>query len=539
MDQIYYNGNIITMDEHCPRAEAFLVRDGDFQQVGGRSLVEPRRPDAEYIDLEGKTVLPAFTESHMHVLSLGMFLRDVDLQHAQSIEHVIALSRAYIRDHAVAPGTWVRGRGWNQDNFQDESRFLTRYDLDKISTEHPIAFVRTCGHVIAVNSLALELVGMSETAPDVEGGRVDKDEQGKPLGIFREKARQIILGAIPEQSKEELKELIALASEEALAHGITTIHTDDFKDVPNNYQKVIDAYEEMERDGTLKIRIYEQCNLPSTEKISHFLKAGYYTGYGDEHFRLGPLKLLADGSLGSRTAYLRAPYSDQPGTRGIHLFSQEELDAMIGLAHKNGMQVAIHAIGDGAMDMVLHGIERAKREYPRQNERHGIIHCQITSPDQLDRMKALDLIAYIQPIFLNYDISIVEDRVGVERASTSYNWKEFVDKGIPIAGGSDCPVESLNILENIYTAVQRKTLKAQPEGGWRPDQSLTVREAVKSFTCTGAYASFEEARKGSITPGKMADFVVLPEDIFTIDPERLKDIQVERTYLDGVLVYHS
>lgn len=539
MDKIFYNGNVVTMDEHHPAAEAFLVRDGDFVQVGSNAELMQKCQGAEMTDLQGKTVLPAFTESHMHVLSLGMFLKDVNLQHANGIGNVIDVSRTYIQDHHVAPGIWVRGRGWNQDNFKDENRFLTRYDLDKISNQHPIAFVRTCGHVIAVNSCALELVGMSDHAPEIDGGQIDVDENGKPIGIFREKARQIILGAIPEQTKGELKELIALASDEALAHGITTIHTDDFKDVPNNYQKVIDTYEELEADGNLKIRIYEQCNLPSVEKITHFLSAGYRTGYGSEQFRLGPLKLLADGSLGSRTAYLREPYSDDGETRGIHLFSQEDLNEMIALCHKSGMQVAIHAIGDGAMDMVLDGIEKAKAECPRTGERHGVIHCQITHHDQLERMKKLDLLAYIQPIFINYDINIVEDRVGKERASTSYNWKEFVDKGITICGGSDCPVESLNIMENIYTAVLRKTLKGQPKGGWKPDQCLTVMETVKSFTTGGAYASFEENRKGTITAGKMADFVVLPENIFTIDPERIKDITIDATYLNGNLAYHK
>lgn len=539
MEQIFYNGNVITMDPHRPRAEAFLVRDGNFAALGSVEELRSGTASAQMTDLEGKTVLPAFTESHMHILSLGMFLKDVNLQCANGIRHVIEISRSYIRSHNVKPGVWVRGRGWNHDNFLDESRFLTRYDLDQISTEHPIAFVRTCGHVIVVNSLALELVGMADHAPKVEGGRIDVDERGKPLGIFRERARKIILDAIPEQTKEELKELIDLASREALSHGITTIHSDDFKDVPNNYQKVIDAYREMEAAGQLKIRVYEQCNLPSPTKITHFLKAGYHTGWGSERFRLGPLKLLADGALGARTAYLREPYSDQPGTCGLCLFSQEELNTMIAMCHKAGMQVAIHAIGDRAMDMVLDGIQQAKEAYPRKDERHGIIHCQITHHEQLDRMKAMDLLAYIQPIFLNYDISIVEERVGPERASTSYNWKEFLDKGIPIAGGSDCPVESLNVMENIYTAVLRKNLKGQPLQGWRSEQRISVEEAVKSFTVNGAYASFEEARKGSITPGKAADFVILSEDIFTIDPERIKGVQVEATYLDGTLAYHN
>ena len=539
MEQLFYNGSFVTMDESMPRAEAVLVRDGTIVQVGDAQLQDQCGPEVQRIDMQGRTVLPAFTESHMHVLSLGMFLKDVSLQTADSIQDVVDRGRAYIARHQPAPGTWIRGRGWNHDHFQDEHRFLNRYDLDKISTEHPIAFTRTDGHVIVVNSKALELIGMSEEARPVEGGQIDVDENGKPLGVFREMARQLVLDAIPEQTKEELRYLIELASQEALAHGITTIHTDDFKDVPNNFQKVIDTYEEMERDGSLQIRIYEQCNLPAVWKIQKFIDAGYHTGYGSEHFRLGPLKLLSDGSLGSRTAFLRQPYSDKPDTRGITLFTQEELDDMMVLAHSSGMQVAIHAIGDGALDMVLNSIEKAKAACPRTGERHGVIHCQITTPEQLDRMKSMDLLAYIQPIFLNYDISIVEDRVGKERAATSYNWKEFLDKGIPIIGGSDCPVESLNIMENIYTAVCRKNLKGYPEHGWRPEQCISVMDAVKSFTVNGAYASFEENRKGSITAGKVADFAVLSRDIFAIDPEEIKDVQVLATYVDGQLRYQA
>ena len=278
-------------------------------------------------------------------------------------------------------------------------------------------------------------------------------------------------------------------------------------------------------------------NLPVLEKLRDFLGRGYNTGYGDELFRIGPFKVISDGALGARTAYLREPYTDVSTTRGIPFFSQEELDALILEAHRAGMQIAIHAIGDAGMDMVMNAMEKARRQYPRTGERHGIIHCQVTSHDQLDRMKAMDLIAYIQPIFLNYDISIIEDRIGSKRASTSYNWKEFLDKGIPISGGSDCPVESLDIMENIYSAVTRKTLSGEPAGGWRPEQCISVEDALESFTMGGAYASFSEDRKGSITPGKVADFAVLSADLLAVEPDAIKDIKVLQTYLNGELVF--
>jgi predicted amidohydrolase YtcJ len=219
------------------------------------------------------------------------------------------------------------------------------------------------------------------------------------------------------------------------------------------------------------------------------------------------------------------------------LFTRRELEDMINLCHKNGMQIAIHAIGDGAIDTLLDCFEKAKREYPRRNERHGIIHCQVTTPSQLDRMREMDLLAYIQPIFLNHDLDIVEGRIGTLRASTSYNWKEFFDKNILAVGGSDCPVESLNVMENIYTAVLRKNLKGHPPVGWRSDQNLTLDQALRLFTVNGAYASFKEDSRGSITLGKKADFVVIDEDIYAIDTEKIKDISVQKTYIDGELVF--
>jgi len=522
MKTLFHNGNFITVDKAQPRAEAVLVEDGTIQAVGTLDDLARLAGDAVRVDMQQRTVTPAFCDSHMHVLSLGMFLKDVSLHTADSIEEVVRRGRAYIEEHHIQPGTWIRGRGWNHDKFQDEARFLTRDDLDRISPDCPIAFTRTCGHVISVNTAALKLIGMTESAQQIEGGQIDVDENGRPLGIFREQARQLVLDAIPEKSTEEIRELIQLATQEALSHGVTTIQSDDFKDVPTNFQKVIDVYEALRSEGNLKIRVYEQCNLPVLEKLRDFLGRGYNTGYGDELFRIGPFK---------------EPYTDVSTTRGIPFFSQEELDALILEAHRAGMQIAIHAIGDAGMDMVMNAMEKARRQYPRTGERHGIIHCQVTSHDQLDRMKAMDLIAYIQPIFLNYDISIIEDRIGSKRASTSYNWKEFLDKGIPISGGSDCPVESLDIMENIYSAVTRKTLSGQPAGGWRPEQCISVEDALESFTMGGAYASFSEDRKGSITPGKVADFAVLSADLLAVEPDAIKDIKVLQTYLNGELVF--
>ncbi len=402
-----------------------------------------------------------------------------------------------------------------------------------------MCFVRTCGHVIVTNSKGLEMIGMSESAPEIEGGQIDLDENGRPLGIFRERARACILDAIPEKETEEIKELILLAQEEALANGIVEIHSDDFKDVPTNYLKVIQAYRELIDEGKLKIRVYEQCNLPSVEKIQDFLDNGYHTGWnlGDGLFTLGPLKLLSDGALGARTAYLNEPYSDEPSQRGMLLFETEDLKAMVKKCHEAGMQIAIHAIGDGAVDEVMDAIEEAKQNYHRLNERHGIIHCQVTTPAQLERMKRLDLIAYIQPIFLNYDLKILDSRLGEKRAATAYDWKSVFDKELHPTGSSDCPVETLNIMENIYAAMTRKDLNGNPQGGWKPEQNLSLEQCLRLFTINSAYACFAEEKKGSIRKGKSADFVVIDRDIAKTGPDDIKDIKIERTYLAGKKLY--
>lgn len=537
MKSVYYNGKVITLEgDDC---SAFAVEDGKFAKVGSDEELLGERDISETVNLAGKTVLPAFFETHMHILSLGMLLKDINHNDCDSIENLIEISRDYIEKNNIPAGKWVRGRGWNHDKFKDESRFITRYDLDKISTEHPMCFVRTCGHVIVTNSKGLEMIGMSESAPEIEGGQIDLDENGRPLGIFRERARACILDAIPEKETEEIKELILLAQEEALANGIVEIHSDDFKDVPTNYLKVIQAYRELIDEGKLKIRVYEQCNLPSVEKIQDFLDNGYHTGWnlGDGLFTLGPLKLLSDGALGARTAYLNEPYSDEPSQRGMLLFETEDLKAMVKKCHEAGMQIAIHAIGDGAVDEVMDAIEEAKQNYHRLNERHGIIHCQVTTPAQLERMKRLDLIAYIQPIFLNYDLKILDSRLGEKRAATAYDWKSFFDKELHPTGSSDCPVESLNIMENIYAAMTRKDLNGNPQGGWKPEQNLSLEQCLRLFTINSAYACFAEEKKGSIRKGKSADFVVIDRDIAKTAPDDIKDIKIERTYLAGKKLY--
>ena len=538
MDTILYNGKIYTLGNRGTVAEAIYIKGNKIAFIGeNEEALRFKNKDTKLIDLEGKMAVPGFNDSHMHLLSYGYTATKIELNNAKSIEDLILLGKERLNSVNLKKGDWILGRGWNNDYF-DDNRLPTRYDLDKITTDFPICYTRVCGHILVVNSKALEVVGIDRNSPQIPGGKFDLDENGEPLGIFRENAMDIIYSAIPDPDIESIKSMILKCSEDAVKQGITSIQTDDFEQLPKkDYEKIIKAYLELIDEGKLKVRVYEQCLLPDMKKLKSFLEKGYTTGWGNEYFKIGPLKLLADGSLGARTAYLTEPYNDDNSTRGIPVFSQEEMDELVLIAHNGGMHVAIHGIGDGAMYMACESIEKALKENPREDHRHGIVHCQITDVNLMNKFKELNLVAYVQPIFLHYDMHIVEDRIGKERARYTYNWKRMMDMGIHVAGGSDCPVEKFDILPNLYSAITRKDLNGYPENGWLPDQKLTIDEALKIFTAEGAYASFEEDIKGTLEVGKLADIVVLDRNLYDIEPEAIKDVKVDLTIMDGKIVY--
>lgn len=467
------------------------------------------------------------------MLNYGYTSMQLTLGDCESINDLVEASKKYILNNDINSGKWLLGRGWNQDYFM-EKRFPIRDDLDKISLEHPICLTRSCGHMAVANSIA---VGIAKSNLDKN---INKENIDWDLGIFKEDAINILYEAVTMPTIEEIKNMIESAANDLLKSGITSVQSDDLTAMPDrDFKKIIRAYEELIKEERLPIRVYEQCLLPDKSVLNEFLSLGYRTGLGGEKFKIGPLKLLVDGSLGARTALLFDGYNDDPSTNGVFLYSQDELNELVLNAHKNNMQVAIHAIGDKAIYMVLDSIKDAKSQFTRKEPRHGIIHCQITDERILDRLKNEDVMAYIQPIFLDYDLHIVEDRVGKEKAKKTYNWKSMVDKEIQVSGGSDAPVVGFNVPENIYSAVTRKDLKGYPQDGWLPEQNLTVEEAVRVFTTNGAYASFEENIKGSLEIGKLADMVVLSEDIFIIDKESIKNVNVAMTIFDGRIVYEA
>lgn len=531
MKTAYINGLVYT--GQLPFTQAFLVEDGRFSAVGSNEEILAQNAD-EIVDLEGKFVCAGFNDSHMHLLNLGQALSVAPLHlYTGSLQEMILC----LRNMQPGRGGWILGRGWNQDFFTDVSRMPNRWDLDLVSTEFPVCAIRACGHAMTVNSKALELLGITADTPQIPGGEIVM-EAGVPNGVLFDNAMDLVYRAVPAPTKADIKAMLRAACRKLGSYGITSCQSDDycvFQNVP--WQVIHDAYREMEADGELTVRVYEQANFNNLPALSQFVEAGNVTGTGTDFFRIGPLKMLGDGALGARTAYLTKPYADDPSTCGLSVFTPDEFDTLIGYAHAHNMQVAVHCIGDGCLDLVLSSVEKALASHPRKNHRHGIVHCQITRPDQLERIANMDLHVYAQSIFLDYDLHIVEDRVGKELAQSSYSWKTLMDKGVTVSNGSDCPVELPNVMGGIQCAVTRCDLKGC--GPYLPAEAFSVQEALDSFTKMGAKASFEEAVKGQIQPGMLADFVVLGEDPFETESAKLKGIPIVSTYLGGKQVFSN
>lgn len=538
MRKIFFNGKVYTGETKLQ--DAFVVEDNKFIYAGNLSEAENFIDEnTEKIDLQGNFICAGFNDSHMHLLNYGYALSMAGLsEHTNSLSEMLSYLKQFARDNNIKEGSWLRGRGWNHDYFTDEKRFPNRYDLDKVSTDYPICLTRTCGHCCVVNSKALEVLSIDEKTPQIEGGHFDVDENGKPTGVFRENAMDYVYSKMPQPSLTEIKAMMEKAIKALNSYGVTSSQTDDFIVFQLPYQTIIKAYKELEAEGKLTVRVNEQSHFTNTKDLQQFFDEGYNTNVGTEFFKIGPLKMLGDGSLGSRTAFLSQPYNDDKSTRGIAIFTQEQFDEMVMLAHEHNMQIAIHAIGDGILDRILNAYKKALFKLPKENHRHGIVHCQITRPEQLEDFAKLNLHVYAQPIFLDYDIHIVHERVGEKLASTSYAFNTLQKKGVHVSSGTDCPVEAPNVMNCIQCAVTRTNLKGDCDV-YLENEAMSVKEAIDSYTIEGAYASFEEDKKGKIQKGMLADFVVLNENPFEIEKTKIKNIKVLQTYVDGKLVYNA
>ena len=534
MDLIIQNANAKTMDKNNPSAQAIAIKGGIIAAVGSNEeILALATGETKIIDIKGKTLIPGFNDSHMHLLGYAGELSTVDLNGTTSISEMIERIKTFIAKNNIPAGSIVKGSGWNQ-NFFDEKRNPDKYDLDKASTEHIIITDRACHHVCAVNSMALAHFGVDKNTPDVDDGEIVRDENGEPIGLFTENARNAIK-TDKQLDVAEIEELILKAAPNLAKMGLTSVQTDDFTPV-QPYAHVYEAYTNLAKAGKLTFRVNQQCRALGLNNYEKIMAMEQTDAGINPYYKLGPIKVMADGSLGARTALMLDDYADAP-TKGIPIYSQDELDKIAALAHNGGRTLAIHAIGDGAMAMSLEAIKNAKAANPKNDMRHGIVHCQITDKSMLKDFSDNDITAYIQPIFIHADWPIVADRVGAEKASTSYAFKTLKDSGVHIPFGTDCPVEKFNPFNNLYCAITRKDLDGNPANGYNPTEALSPEEAVYSYTAEGAYTSYEENAKGMLRPGMYADMVVLSKDIFTEKHEEILTTEVEMTIFDGKVIY--
>lgn len=541
MDLILCHTRAWTGDPLRPWASAVAVDSGLISAVGGDELLALAGPDTTLLDLGGLPLLPGLEDSHLHMAETGRAMEVADLSPAASVEEMGRILRNFIRQRQLPPGRLVLGWGWNQDRFPSR-RMPTLPELDAMAPGYPLVLTRVCQHIAAANSAAMTLGGIGRATPDPVGGEIGRDERGELDGIFRENAMELLpqtdTGAI---TQEDLCRWLKNAAEKAASLGLTTVHSDDLCAVPGlSWREVLEAWLLLARREELPIRVVEQCLFPSAAELEGFFAAGYHPGWREGNFVIGPLKIVSDGSLGARTALLTRPYADDPAAgTGMATVPREEMEALVRTAHRHGMGAVIHAIGDGAVDLALDAIQKARASFPdiREVPAHGIVHCQITRPDQLRRIRELGVQVLAQPVFLEYDLHMADLRVGEELGRTSYAWRTLAEAGVPLSAGSDSPIESMDPFGNLYCAVTRKDYRGEPAGGWHPWERLTLEQALTAATAGAALAGGIEALCGRIRPGLSADLTVPDRDIFSLPPKELLHTAAAMTIVGGRIIH--
>jgi len=527
-DLIVTNARIYTSDVNRPVAEALAVRGGRVAFVGSnRGALALAGPRTERLDLTGKTVIAGMVDAHAHLLNLGLALRTVDLVGTRSYEEVVA--RVVERAKTARPGEWIRGRGWDQNDWAD-TRFPTHAALSRAVPNNPVYLTRVDGHASLVNAKALELAQVTAATPDPSGGRFIRDSAGNPTGVIVDNAQGIVGRVIPAASRAELREQTLAAIAEANRWGLTGIH--DAGVGPEG----IAVYEELAKEGRYNLRNYVMIRA-SDSVLDAYMRRGPQKALYDGRLWMRAIKITADGALGSRGAALLEPYIDDPGNTGLLTTPPERIKSVAVRALRAGFQVNVHAIGDRANRIVLDQFEAALREVPTADHRFRIEHAQILSYQDIPRFAELDVIPSMQGSHQTSDMYWVPNRLGWARAQGSYAWRSLLNTGVVIPNGSDFPVEAVNPLMSFHSFVSRQDADNFPAGGWMPEQRTTRQEALWSITLWPAYAAFMENESGSLTAGKYADFVVLDKDIMTVAPEEILKTRVLLTVLGGRTAY--
>jgi predicted amidohydrolase YtcJ len=523
-DLVILNGTVWTGVEGAADAEAVAIRDGRIAAVG--AVVDVRRhigTGTRVIDAAGGMVVPGFIDSHVHFITGGFRLASVQLRDAATKQEFVSR----IRDYAatVAPGTWIEGGDWDHTLWGGE--LPTRAWLDSVTPQHPVWINRLDGHMALANSAALAAAGITRATRDVDGGEIVRDARGEPTGLLKDNAMDLVARVVPEPAPELMDRALDAAMTYVAAQGVTSVHNmGDWQDLA--------AFRRAHEAGLLRTRIYAAVPLASWNRLAGVVAA---RGHGDEWLRIGGLKGFVDGSLGSHTAAFHEPFSDMPGSRGLLVNERAALYEWVSGADAAGLHLMIHAIGDRANGMLLDIYERVAREHGPRDRRFRIEHAQHIAPADIPRFAQLGVIASMQPYHIIDDGRWAERVIGPDRILTTYAFRDLLDDGAHVAFGSDWFVAPPTPLDGIYAAVTRRTLDDRYPDGWVPAQRISVEEALRGYTTTAAYASFEDELKGTLEVGKLGDVVVLDRDLRTVPPHTINEARVVVTVVGGRVVY--
>ncbi|MHB1224037.1 MAG: amidohydrolase [Gemmatimonadaceae bacterium] len=529
-DLVLTNGRIYTVDPDRPVARAMAVRGGKVAFVGSDSgALALRGGSTRVVDLAGRTVIPGMVDAHAHFLGLGEMLASVDLRGTRSYDEVIA--RVVAKARTTPSGTWIEGRAWDQNDWGNTA-FPTHEALSRAVPDHPVYLTRVDGHAGLANSAAMKLAGVTAQTEDPTGGRLERDASGAPTGVFVDNAQGIIGRVIPPLNRDQTRDALQAAIAEMHRWGLTGIHD------AGAGRQTIDLYEELAKAGRLQLRTYVMIGDDSAT-IAHYQSRGPQSALFGDMLWIRSIKLYSDGALGSRGAALLDPYSDDPNNTGLLVSPPEHIEAVSERALAAGFQVATHAIGDRGNRIVLDAYARALRAHPTADHRFRVEHAQILNFDDVPRFAQLDVIPSMQAVHQTSDMYWAGSRLGVTRLNGAYAWRSLLDTGMPVPNGSDFPVENVNPLLSFHSAVSRQDADDWPTGGWYPEQRMTREEALKSMTLWPAYAAFQEHILGSLTPGKLADFTILDQDIMRVPAELILSTRVLATYVGGKAVYEA
>ena len=522
---IFQNGDIYsgaaTAAASRARAQALAVSQGKIVAIGSAEEVNKwKGPQTEVIDLGGHFVMPGFNDAHLHLGNAGMSKLEVDLVGVRSLDEMKQRIAKGLK--RARPGEWILGRGWDHTLWVSQ-QLPTRQDLDSVTQGHPAFFGRVDGHIAVANTAALKVAGVSKDSKDVPGGKADRDANGDLTGIVRERTKDDFYKVIPKATPEQHRRAMELALADAAQWGITSVQDNsDWEDFL--------ALEQMERDGALKLRVTEW--LPFKAPLDQLKQARAHHPQDDPMLHTGMLKGFMDGSLGSRTAAMKAPFADDPGNSGLPQYTQADLNKMSVERAEAGFQLGFHAIGDKAAAMAL---EAFSQPGISASARNRIEHAQVVDPADIPRFKQLGVIASMQPNHLLTDMNWAEERLGPQRAAYSYAWKAFLDAGVPLAFGTDYPVEPITPFRGLYAAVTRKNEAGTKE--YYPANKLRRGQALAAYTQGSAYAEFAETHKGKLVPGYDADFILVDRDLYKVAAPAILRTEVKATYVNGKEVY--